>query len=76
MVGHENGGFGDIQSTRGNLADWAWVVLARWTSWVGRHDVGTRRGRLAWVDVAGNVKADDEEEHTLLSSCRGSVGFI
>ena len=24
----------------------------------------------------GNDMADDEEEYTLLSSCRGSVGFI
>ena len=58
-----------------DLADWAWVVLARvdvvgWLirRWYKAGSIGVGRG-------VGNDIADDEE-YTLLSSCRGSVDFI
>ena len=53
VVGHGNGGFGHIQLTNGNLADWVWVVLARVdiVSWLMWH--WYEAGSLVWVDVVG-----------------------
>jgi len=52
------------------------VVLARVdvVGWLMR-----RRYEAGLIGVGrhgGNDMADDKEEYTLLSSCRGSVGFI
>ena len=58
-----------------DLADWAWVVLARVdvVGWLIR-----RRYKAGSIGVGRHVGNDmaDDKEYTLLSSCRGSVDFI
>ena len=73
MVGRGNGGFDDIQSTNGDLADWVWVVLARVdvVSWLMRH-----RYEAGSISTWRDSGMTWQMTRSLPSSCHGSVGFI